>query len=207
VLASAALTLGIFIVLPYLEMMSKPPDHGLRVRPVATTRLPPPPAPRPERGLPKKARPAKVPRPRLRETRKHLIPVSAALQLDAVLGDVGGDFDLSFRVASSSLLREVQEMIFELGDLDEPPQPLVRLRPIYPAHARLKRLEGGVVIEFVVGSDGRTRDLTVRSSYPGDVFVRSALRAIRRWRFRPGTKDGAPVPVRVQQKVSFRLEA
>ena len=45
--------------------------------------------------------------------------------------------------------------------------------------------------------------LTSGGDAPG---MNAAVRAVKRWRFRPGTRNGAPVPVRVRQKITFRLE-
>jgi protein TonB len=70
----------------------------------------------------------------------------------------------------------------------------------------MRKLEGWVVVEFVVGADGTTRDLTVVSSQPGELFTAAAERAIRRWRFAPGSKGGQAVAARVRQKVEFKLD-
>jgi len=128
------------------------------------------------------------------------------MSLNLAMGNVGGDFDLGFAVASPALEKPLQDMVFQLAELDQPPTPLVRLPPVYPPQARMRRTEGVVMLEFVVDAAGRTRDIEVVLSQPGDVFTRAAVRAATRWRFQPGKKDGQPVPVRVKQKVTFRLE-
>jgi protein TonB len=96
--------------------------------------------------------------------------------------------------------------VFDLALLDEAPQPVMRLEPVYPPAARLRRQEGHVVMEFVVNEDGTTADITVLSAEPRGVFERAAAAAVKAWRFRPGRREGRAVATRVRQRVSFRLE-
>lgn len=205
VVFAGAVTLALYVVLPYLERLSAPPRKTLSLRGVDTAELPPPPPP-PERARRKPPPPEpKPPTPELEEIRRRLTPLQASLNLSLALGDVGGDFSVDFGVDAPALSEQVRDLIFELSDLDEPPRPLARLQPIYPPQARMRKIQGLVVVEFVVAADGTARDITVVSSQPGDVFTEAAVRAIERWRFTPGTKGGKPVAARVIQKVTFSL--
>jgi protein TonB len=138
--------------------------------------------------------------------RRKLMPLQAKMDLSMALGDVGGDFSVHFGVSAPALDEQIRDLIFELGELDEPPRPLTRLKPIYPPQARLRRVEGWVELEFVVAADGTVRDVDVIAAQPAELFTRSATRAVQRWRFVPGTKDGQPVAARVRQKVTFQLD-
>ena len=84
-------------------------------------------------------------------------------------------------------------------------EPVVQTPPQYPHHALRRRIEGYVVLEFTVTQTGTVADPMVVESRPEGVFERAALRAIRRWRFKPRLKDGRPVAVRVRQKLEFRF--
>jgi len=128
------------------------------------------------------------------------------MNLNAAIGDIGGDFDLAFRVSAPELVTQVRDLIFELSELDEPPRPLARIHPAYPTQARLRAIEGVVVLQFVVSPDGTTRDIEIVKSEPVDVFDNAAMRAVKRWRFTPGTRGGEPVAVRVRQRVTFKLD-
>jgi TonB family protein len=56
---------------------------------------------------------------------------------------------------------------------------------------------------FVVRSDGTTSNITVeRSDNPN--FSEAAIRAVRRWEFQPGEKDGQAVNARVRIDIPFR---
>jgi protein TonB len=206
VLLAGTLSVGIFVILPYLERLSGPPGGGTAVRSVGTAALPPPPPPPPPQ-VKRKASEAKpeTPKPELRQLRRRLAPMLAAMNLRMALGDVGGDFAVDFGVSADTLGEQVRQLVFEVGELDEPPRPLARLKPLYPPQARMRKIEGWVVVEFVVTAEGTASDVTVVSSQPGEIFASAAVRAIQRWRFTPGTKGGQPVAARVRQKVEFRL--
>lgn len=206
VFAAGFLTVTTYLLLPYLDLLSNRPEPDAAIRAVGTvdTPLPPPP---PAQPVAADSRPRKKPpKPKLRAAHRHRVPLSAAMSLDLAMGDVGGDFDLGFSVATPGLGEPLEDMVFQLVELDQPPTPIVRLPPVYPPQARMRRLQGVVVLEFVVDTDGRTRDVKVVMSQPGNVFTRAAVRAADRWRFQPGKKDGVTVPVRVKQKVTFQLE-
>ena len=68
-------------------------------------------------------------------------------------------------------------------------QPTVRVDPQYPRRALLREIEGHVLVGFTILPDGTTADLEVLESEPVGVFDRSALEAVRRWRFEPGSKS------------------
>ncbi len=63
--------------------------------------------------------------------------------------------------------------------------------PIYPPTARQMRTTGVVRVEIVVGEDGEVAEV-VNSSGP-TLLQPAAKDAIRKWRFRPFTRDGQPV--------------
>lgn len=63
--------------------------------------------------------------------------------------------------------------------------------------------DGWVVIHFTVSEEGEVVDPDVLES-SDQVFDESALKAIRRWRFRPYTVDGRPMPVRSRVKFEFK---
>lgn len=206
VVLAALVSAGIYLLLPYLETLSAPPAKTTSIRSVTTAKLPPP-APPPPRVAPHAADTQPPPlKPELQPLRRRLAPLQASMDLSMAIGDVGGDFGVDFGISAQSLGDQVKQLVFEIGELDEPPRPLARLDPIYPPQARMRKTEGVVVVEFVVAADGSVRDMVVVSSQPGDVFTSAAIRAIERWRFTPGTRGGEAVATRVRQKVDFKLD-
>ena len=75
--------------------------------------------------------------------------------------------------------------------------------PEYPDDARRRKIAGWVEVMFTVNEKGDVQDAQVRSSSPEDVFDDAALKAVKRWRFEPATKDGQPVSVRSMVRLKF----
>jgi len=93
---------------------------------------------------------------------------------------------------------------FHVGGGVTMPVPLYRPEPEYSEEARKAKYQGTVVLYGIVDPSGRTRDLKVMRSL-GLGLDEKAIEAVQKWRFRPGTKDGKPVPVYVSIEVNFRL--
>ena len=96
----------------------------------------------------------------------------------------------------------LNDMILNLLDLDTPPVPIKRVPPTFPVEARRGRIDGVVVVEFVVDRGGSVIRPKVSSSTHA-VFESEALSAIRRWQFHPGEKDGEPVNVAMRVPFIF----
>ncbi len=93
--------------------------------------------------------------------------------------------------------------IVDVGEI-EAPQVLERVQPVYTRAAIAARLEGAVIVELVIGEDGRVESVRVLRGLPLGL-IRSAVEAVRRWRFEPSTLDGRPIKVRFRLTVHFQL--
>jgi periplasmic protein TonB len=79
--------------------------------------------------------------------------------------------------------------------------------PPYPASARRTGIQGEVRLDVHVGADGKVLDVRLRNSSGSPVLDRSAMNAVRSWRFEPATIDGSPVAEWYHDwKWVFRLE-
>ena len=79
--------------------------------------------------------------------------------------------------------------------------------PAYPASARRLGEQGEVRLDVHVGADGSVLDIRLRTSSGSPALDRSAIEAVRRWRFSPATVDGEPVAEWYRDwKWVFRLE-
>jgi len=204
IVMAGCLTLGTFLALPYAHLIKGPSEPVLDLISIDQTNWKvPPQLPVPESEVVEEDR-TFLPKPDLMTVREDIVPLKAMLDFDLGVLDVGGDFDVSFSV--NPQLGGVGSYVFELGDIDSAPQPLVQLRPHYPTHARMRQVEGNVVLVFVVSANGRTENIRILSSSPNGIFDRAAERAIERWRFSPGTLDDKPVAVQVRQNIRFELE-
>lgn len=85
--------------------------------------------------------------------------------------------------------------------------PLVRVQPMYPPSAAEQRIEGWVRIEFTISETGSVRRPRVIGAHPSSIFNEAAIRAIRKWKYKPRIENGKRVPtpgVRVQ--LTFKLD-
>jgi len=96
------------------------------------------------------------------------------------------------------------EKVYRLGAGITSPKPTKRVDPEFSEEARRDKVQGTVVLSFVVGVDGIPRDITVKRSF-GHGLDEKAIEALRQWRFEPGRKDGQPVPTTVTIEVNFHL--
>lgn len=88
--------------------------------------------------------------------------------------------------------------------LDNPPRARLQTAPLYPHQERKEGVAGEVLVEFVVDEGGRVLDpRVVKSSHRG--FEEATLRAVAKWRFEPGRRDGRIVRFRMSVPVVFNL--
>lgn len=66
-----------------------------------------------------------------------------------------------------------------------------------------RNVQGVVVLAAEIRPDGRAHKLRVVRPLPYGLTW-SAIGSVRKWRFRPGLRDGKPVPINVQIEVEFR---
>jgi TonB family protein len=86
------------------------------------------------------------------------------------------------------------------------PAVISEVKPSYTADAMRQKIQGVVMVEAVVMPDGGVGQVTVvRSLDPTFGLDQEAIKAVRRWRFRPGTRFGQPMPVLVEIELTFTL--
>lgn len=92
--------------------------------------------------------------------------------------------------------------LFNIGDLDQQPVARVRQAPTYPYDMRRAGINGTVVIEFIINTEGDViQTNVVRSSHRE--FEMPAIQAVTKWKFKPGRKGGRVVNVRASQLLEF----
>ena len=86
----------------------------------------------------------------------------------------------------------------------DPPTLVKEIRPTYTDAARRQAIEGDVVLEIVVRSDGSVGNVRVRRTL-GAGLEQKAIDAVRQWRFLPAKRHGTAVDVVVDVSVEFKL--
>jgi TonB family protein len=84
-----------------------------------------------------------------------------------------------------------------------PPQLISNDEPDYPPAALARRLEATVVLTVRVGVDGHVLEVAPRGPPRGYGFDEAARRAALSARYRPGTRDGAPVAMETSLEIRF----
>jgi TonB family protein len=96
------------------------------------------------------------------------------------------------------------QQIRQVGKDTSPPKLVSKIEPAYSDQARAMRLQGSVVLNVVVGEDGQIHRVRLVNGL-GLGLDEQAAGAVRKWRFEPGIKDGAPVCIGAKIAVNFRL--
>lgn len=92
---------------------------------------------------------------------------------------------------------------------DSAATPLVRVNPQMPRKAKMEGIGGRVLVRFDIGPTGRTENVQVIDEEPlGYGFGNAALRAVKRWKYRPKVIDGAAVIQKgIEVLFPFKIEA
>lgn len=93
--------------------------------------------------------------------------------------------------------------IYRPGGGVTPPTVLLEVKPAYSADAMRAKIQGSVLLEVVVQSDGTPGDIRIIRSLDREGLDRQAVLAVRQWRFNPGRLGGVPVDVLVTIVLDF----
>jgi protein TonB len=85
-----------------------------------------------------------------------------------------------------------------------PPKKIKDVPPVYPAMAQQARVQGIVIIEATIGTDGTVRNTRVLRSVP--LLDPAALEAVSQWEYEPTLLNGVAVPVIMTVTVNFSLK-
>ena len=91
-----------------------------------------------------------------------------------------------------------------IGGRVRPPTKTKNVPPVYPQAAQLERVAGIVILEVIIGTDGKVRDGRVMRSVA--FLDDAAIEAVRQWEYTPTELDGKLVPVVMTVTVSFNLD-
>jgi protein TonB len=88
------------------------------------------------------------------------------------------------------------------------PRVVTSVPPAYTAEAMRARIEGQVVMSAVVKDDGTVDEIKIVKSLDSMYGLdEEAMKALKQWKFEPGTLKGKPVAVRVRVEMDFNLRA
>ncbi|MGA3196040.1 MAG: energy transducer TonB [Terriglobales bacterium] len=78
-----------------------------------------------------------------------------------------------------------------------------RVTPRYPQDARQAGIQGSVILQAEIDKNGRVQKLALISGHP--MLAPAAIKAVKRWKYKPYLLDAQPVNVETQIIVNFQL--
>jgi len=92
----------------------------------------------------------------------------------------------------------------KVGGGIKPPTRVVNVSPVYPPDAREARVQGVVILEVLIGENGKVERAKVLRSIP--MLDQAALDAVGQWEFTPTLLNGEPKKVIMTVTVNFTLQ-
>ncbi|MEJ7934239.1 energy transducer TonB [Sphingobium sp. AN558] len=196
-IAVHALVVGTFLLMPK-EMIDSITPSPFIIHSIPLDPPPPENPPPPDAKKPKSHEPASQP-----ATTDPFVPTASndwpIKPIDRTSGDGTGDGGLV--VAPPDPPRPPV-----LVDAQIDPRALPAFQPDYPGAMIRQQVEGSVTVRVTIGTDGRVVDIERVSATDESFWLATQRHALRKWRFRPATRDGVPVTAIRVLTVHFRLE-
>lgn len=89
-------------------------------------------------------------------------------------------------------------------DAIEAPVPVRMVPPKFPSEMRREGTGGVVTVKCTIDEKGNVTEPVVEKA-SNDAFVAPALEALRKWKFKPAKKAGAPIALKVSIPIQFSI--
>lgn len=191
-----------------LQFLAMSPEQLVTLRtwlamsgaPVVSDASPTPPMRSAERKVPP------APKPRSRRLRWGLLTAGAILStLLAAAAWWGWNYVWSEPVdaSESTSNHDLSRPVVDVSSAEMEQRLIHRAMPIYPASALQAKVEGVVVLDTIIATDGSVQHVQVLSG--PDALSSAAMDAVKWWRFQPYQRNGRPVRTHTILEVDFRL--
>jgi periplasmic protein TonB len=211
--AMQALGLSLLLLIPLLVIQGPPKLHWFD-----TPTLTPPPAPAPLVRGPRPIDSSNIREGRIQEPPR--IPPTIATLHEQPVASSPDVSHLGVDGGTGMARRGVFNAIGTSVDVAPPPPPpapahplkvshwaegnvIYRVQPSYPPIARLARVQGTVELRAIISKAGTIENLIAVSGHP--MLVKSAIEAVRQWRYRPYLLNNEPIEVETEITVNFVL--
>jgi TonB family protein len=81
---------------------------------------------------------------------------------------------------------------------------VTRVKPVYPPEARARQIQGDVVLRAIIDKEGKISEVRVLEG--DELLAKSALEAVRQWRYKPMLSNGEPTEVETTITITFSLQ-
>jgi protein TonB len=79
-----------------------------------------------------------------------------------------------------------------------------KVQPEYPPEAKDQHIQGTVVLQATIDTEGNVANLQLISGHP--LLAPPAIEAAKQWKYRPYLLNNTPIQVETQIVVNFTLE-
>jgi TonB family protein len=97
-----------------------------------------------------------------------------------------------------------EDKVYEVGGEVKSPKLVHYVEPAFSPKSKEAYVEGTVKLSTIVTKAGDTTSPQVLSGLNAEED-RTAIEALKQWKFEPGTRNGRPVNVRVTVEINFHL--
>jgi TonB family protein len=91
--------------------------------------------------------------------------------------------------------QRVNQSFFQAGVFEDNYHPIKQVAPVYPRIALKRGIEGCAMIQLTVTKEGSTEDVIVLWSVPPKIFNKAAIRAGKKFKYKPKIFNGKAVEV------------
>lgn len=131
---------------------------------------------------------------------------SAGVEGGVVGGEIGGEIGGTIGGVAPPPVPSNPNQIEIKRDDPLPMGAISQEYPAYPEFAQRRMWEDSLVVRYIIGKNGRVKDVIVLTPPEREEFVRETVSKIRQWRFHPyRDADGQPKEVAHELTVIFRL--
>ncbi len=192
------ITAASFILLPLTQYISEATDDDTDLVQMDVTEPPPELPPPPEEEPPEEEEQEEAP-----EMEEQVQQIDLT-QLQAMLSTGTGGFGASMGMDFEALGPSLDEMIFDVRDLDRTPRVIKQGRLEYPFELKRERVEGFVKLKVIIDEQGRVKvDEVIESTHRA--FVKPAIDAAEDSVFESPTRQGKKVKAYYYLPIHFRL--
>ena len=124
-------------------------------------------------------------------------------QIDGVLGGIISGASRTYVPAPTPSNSESRAPI-RVGGRVRPPRQLVQTVPVYPTLARQSKIDGIVLIDAVIDTEGNVVEMRVVSGHA--LLLNAALAAVRQWKYQPTYLRDQAIAVQLIVTVTFKLD-
>ena len=118
------------------------------------------------------------------------------------VGNADAPVELTFLAPTTKKSLDISRTALTEGD----PIPIIKVAPSYPNRAARQGIEGYVILSFTITETGATADASIIEAHPSGIFNSSALKAVKKFKYKPKVVDGRAQSVHnVQHRLTFEL--